>query len=64
MNGVVFKVPKDRAMNGDIVKTPIKDSVPINSIRCQNVTIRRKNKKKELKEKIVDEGEKELLLEA
>ena len=37
--------------------------VPINSIRCQNVTIHRKNKKKDFNERIVDEGEKELLLE-
>ena len=35
------------------------------SIRCQNVTIiRRKNKKKEIREKIVDEEGKDLLLEA
>ena len=38
--------------------------VPINSIRCQNVTIYRKNKKKEHREKIVDDGEIDLLLEA
>ena len=60
-------------MIGDFVKIPLttcvnkctvnSDSVCINYIRCQNVTIRRKNKKKELREKIMD-GEKELLLEA
>ena len=40
-----------------------KDCVPINSIRCQNVTIRRKNKKNICSEKIVNEGDKEILLE-
>ena len=60
-------------MIGDFVKIPLttcvnkctvnSDSVCINYIRCQNVTIRRKNKEKELREKILD-GEKELLLEA
>ena len=71
---VVSKAPEDRSMVWNSVKTPltiyvnkptiISDSVSINSIRCQNVTIRRKNRKKELREKIVDEGEKKLLLEA
>ena len=65
------EVSKDCLLVGEIVKTPLtiyvnkpivkSDNVPINSIRCQNVTIRRKNRKKDLREKNLGEEDKELL---
>ena len=41
-----------------------KELIPINSIRHQNVTICRKNKKKLFLENAIEEGEKVLLMES
>ena len=47
-------------------RAPVENNevIPINSIRYQNVTIRRKKKKKLFVDSTVDEGENDLLLEA
>ena len=67
------EVSKDCLLVGEIVKTPLtifanrpsesSNRMPNSSIKCQNVTIRKKKRKKDSREKNLDEDAKELLLE-